>query len=241
MILMWSVSTSPFMNTYCQARHKNGNSICSKCFSMALNEQRDGLRDKLERNTILWSTQIIPIDCFPVVPMEIFRLESFGDLNNIVQLTNYFNFCLANPLTRFALWTKNTFLFPIAREFGIDKPSNLIIIESAPLFNTPIEPSDRWVDKTFTVWTKEYFDADFINCGKKECITCQNCYRRDGVRQINELVKSAQNMKPRAYLTKVDGQWIARQKCGAIVAITKTKKECEKECRAKSLVPEKAA
>lgn len=241
MYLMWSVSTSPWLNQYCQARHKNGNSICSKCFSIALTEQRDALKDKLERNTVLWTTEIIPIECFPKLPLDLFRLESFGDLNNVIQLVNYFNFCLANKHVRFALWTKNTFLFKIARELGVDKPGNLFIIESAPLFNTPIDPSDEWVDKTFVVWTKEYFDADFINCGLKKCIECQNCYRPDGPKQINELVKSAQRMKPRAYLAKIDGLWVARQKCGAIVAITKTKKDCEKECRAKGLVPEKAA
>ena len=241
MILMWSASTSPWCNPYCQARHKNKNSICSKCFSIALTEMRESLRNKLERNTVLWTTEIIPIDCFPVLPVSLFRLESFGDLNNIVHLTNFFNFCLANPAVRFALWTKNTFLFKLARELGIDKPANLIIIESSPLFNTPITPSDEWVDKTFTVWTKEYVDADFINCGKKKCVECQNCYKIDGPTEINELVKSAQMMKPRAYLKKVDGQWFARQKCGGFVAMARTKAECEKICRAMGYVPEKAA
>lgn len=240
MLGMWSVSTSPFMNPYCIARHKNGNSICSKCFSIALNEQRPELREKLERNTILWTTEIIPIECFPILPVTMFRFESFGDLNNIIQLVNYFNFCLVNPDVKFAIWTKNTFLFKMARELGVIKPKNLEIVESAPLFNTEIDPSDEWVDRVFVVYTKEYFEADFINCGLRKCIECQNCYNPNGPKVIKELVKSAQKMKPRAYLTKIDGQWIARQKCGAIVAITRTKKECEKECRAKGLVPEKA-
>lgn len=191
---MWSLSTSCNLNPYCHARHKNGDSICAKCFAIRQTEYQKSLAKKLERNTELLTTEIIPEDCFPYIPLDIFRLESFGDLNNITQIINYFNFTNANKNTIFALWTKNTFLFPEARKQEIKKPENLIIIESAPLINTPIEPSDPWVDKVFIVWDKSYKGMPFINCrngdGKdKKCIDCRNCYYKDGPKVINEIVK----------------------------------------------------
>ena len=186
---MWSFSTACRMNKYCKARVKNGDSICSKCFSMRQTSYQHTLENKLERNTKLVTETEIPMDAFPWIPLDIFRLESFGDIQNVTQIKNYFNFVKANPNTVFALWTKNAFLFPEAREAGVEKPKNLIIVESAPLINTPIEPSDPWVDKVFVVWSKEYKEADFINCGKRKCMACRNCYRFDGPKVINEVVK----------------------------------------------------
>jgi len=191
---MWSLSTSCRLNPYCQAKHKNGDSICAKCFAVRQTSYQHSLANKLERNTELLTKEIIPEDCFPAIPLDIFRLESFGDLNNIIQIENYFNFAKANPDTIFALWTKNAFLFPKARAAGIEKPNNIIIVESAPLINTPIEPSDHWVDKVFVVWDKSHKGCDFINCRKgdgtdKKCVKCRNCYRFDGPKVINEIVK----------------------------------------------------
>ena len=186
---MWSLSTSCHLNPYCQARHKNGDSICSKCFAVRQTACQHSLAEKLGRNTELLTKEVIPEDCWPAVPLNIFRLESFGDLNNVIQIENYFNFAKENLTTVFALWTKNVFLFPKAREAGIKKPENLIIIESAPLLNTPIEPSDEWVDKIFVVWDKSHKGEEMVNCGGKRCIECQNCYRFDGPKVINEIVK----------------------------------------------------
>ena len=191
---MWSLSTSCRLNSYCLSRHKNGDSICADCFALRQTDYQKTLAEKLERNTELLTKEVIPEDCFPIIPLNIFRLESFGDLNNIIQIENYFNFAKANPDTVFALWTKNAFLFPEARELGIEKPDNIIIIESAPLINIPIEPSDPWVDKVFVVWDKSYKGCDFINCRKgdgkdKRCVECQNCYKFDGPKVINEIVK----------------------------------------------------
>lgn len=187
---MWSLSTSCRLNKYCQARHKNGNSICSKCFAIRQTDWQHELANKLERNTELLTENEIPAECMPDVSIkDIFRLESFGDLNNVMQIKNYFTFAEANKGTIFGLWTKNTFLFPEVRKAGIKKPSNVIIIESAPLIDTPIEPSDEWVDKVFIVWSKKYKNEPWINCGKAKCIGCRNCYDLDGPKVINEVVK----------------------------------------------------
>lgn len=187
---MWSLSTSCILNKYCQARHKNGNSICAKCFALRQTGYQHTLAAKLARNTELLAMEEIPEDCFPdVSEKDIFRLESFGDLNNVLQIKNYFGFAESNKGTVFGLWTKNTFLFPEAREQGIKKPDNIIIIESAPIINKVIEPSDPWVDKVFVVWDKSYKNDPKINCGKAKCIKCRNCYDLDGPKVINEVLK----------------------------------------------------
>ena len=182
---MWSLSTSPWCNPYCIARHKKGDSIYAKCFSIRQTSYMKNLAKKLEKNTKLLTEN--EIKAFPTIPVNIMRLESFGDLQNLTQLKNYFEFTVQNSQTTFALWTKNAFLFPAAREAGLRKPDNMIIIESAPLLNTPIEPSDEWIDKVFIVWDEGH-DAE-INCGGKKCIECQNCYRKDGPKVINERLK----------------------------------------------------
>ena len=186
---MSSFSTSCRCNEFCQKRMKNGNSICAHCFSYRQTAIQKTLEKKLIKNTELITKEIYPVEVFPSVLKPIFRLESFGDLNNDIQLINYFRFCEANPFTTFALWTKNTWILKQVRELGYKKPSNLIIIQSSCMVNKRDEIRDEWVDKTFTVWDKTYKDADFINCGNKRCAKCQLCYHLNGVTEINEVIK----------------------------------------------------
>lgn len=182
---MSSFSTSCRCNKYCLERMKNGNSICSHCFSFRQTAIQKTLENKLEKNTDVITKEVYPVEVMPKVLKRIFRLESFGDLNNATQLINYFTFCNANKLTQFSLWTKNIWFLKEVRELGYEKPSNLFIIQSSAIINVKEEKKDPWVDKVFTVYDK---DADFINCGKKKCIECQLCYT-EGVDEINEIVK----------------------------------------------------
>ena len=193
---MWSLSTSCLCNKYCLARMKDPNFICSKCYSERQMEWQENLRIKLYRNTLILTTIEIPVELMPRFNVMKGRLESHGELNNVIQIKNFFNLCKANPRTMFALWTKNTFLFPEARKQGVRKPGNLIIIESSPKLNVITEPSDPWVDKVFTVFNKKFAREHGIeiNCGGRCCMTCEtNCYKKNVVKgkveYINELVK----------------------------------------------------
>ena len=191
---MQSLSTACRMNRYCRERVKNGNSVCAKCFAMRQTAYQKTLEAKLERNFELLTTQIIDQKYWPELNTLYFRLESFGDLENTIQLTNYFNFCNANPATTFALWTKNIHILRELRENGGIKPRNLIIVESAPIINKAIKPSDEWVDKVFVVLDKSHKGDPCVNCRKgdgtdKKCIRCLNCYKLDGPNVIYEIVK----------------------------------------------------
>lgn len=189
---MVSLSTSPILNKTCQKRHKVGASVCSKCFSLRHTAFKHELADKLERNHYVLTNRVIPVEEWPIVPNYIARFESFGELNNVTQLHNYFNCCKANPNTTFTLWTKNIYILSGAQAQGLEKPDNLIIVQSSLLLNKQVKPQHEWADKVFTVYTSDYISENNvpINCGDKQCIVCKMCYtKKNNVEYINEKVK----------------------------------------------------
>lgn len=185
-----SLSTSVLLNPICQKRAKDPTSICSKCFAEKIANARKELRGCLAKNTEVLTSQIIPVKEWPVLNASIFRLESFGDLNNGTQFKNYINFAKRNPRTTFALWTKNTNIVDEVFREGVKKPRNMIIIMSSPHLNRVMIPRYEWVDKVFTVYDKEHAEGVEINCGARDCLTCQRCYTKTRkVEYIRELLK----------------------------------------------------
>lgn len=172
---MWgihSVSTSCKENPICAERAKDPASICSECFAMASLSYKKGLADHTAENLHILTTEIIPVEAWPLVSVPYFRLESFGDLMNSTQVQNYFNFAHRNPHARFALWTKNPGFIKLAIAHGAVKPSNLSIVLSSPYLNREytggyVREHFPFVDHVFTVYTKDFaieHDTE-INCG----------------------------------------------------------------------------
>lgn len=185
------LSSSNLCNPFCAARKGNPDMICSKCFANGTCSRYKALRENMERNTEILTGTLFEVDEWPVLNVQIFRLESFGDLINCTQARNYLRFCKANPGVRFALWTKNPGI--LAQAVAIEgKPSNLVVLLSSALLDKRCDAS-RWsfVDKTFTVYRPETVDAlgIDINCGARNCLTCQRCYRLDTESDVRELLK----------------------------------------------------
>ena len=201
---MFSISTSPLCNPYCQARYNNNSKkkipiICAWCFAHRQLERYVNNQPILEYNTTVLK-KIIPIDFLPFIAVcnykNYFRFESFGDLNNVEQVINYFNICKKNQHINFALWTKNyNFIAVAINKYGYKKPANLQIIGSVakinPSENEKAELLTRYdfINKTFSV-----YDSDTkanINCGGKKCIECGFCYDKKykNIKHINELIK----------------------------------------------------
>ena len=182
-----SISTSCLCNPICLARQKNGNSICSKCFAVGTIKQYTALGKALESNFHLLNDSILDLDLLPRFKstVEIVRIESFGDVASVTQAINYANICKVNPHVTFAWWSKNMEICKKAFDI-VGKPHNVIMVESAPIMDTEIKPSNEYVDKTFTVYTDE---NPQINCGKRSCMTCRRCYRKDTERSVKELLK----------------------------------------------------
>ena len=190
---MMSLSTSPLLNPICQARRFCDGSICVKCYAGAMCGRFSGLAKVLEKNTEVLTTTEIPTEEFPLVNAHAFRLESFGDVQNEIQVKNYFNFCRRNRRTLFAAWTKNYSIYNDVIESGVKKPNNLILIISSPMINQEADLSlCPHADKVFTVYDKEYAKKNnvVINCGARSCLSCMQCYSRTGSPTIiNELLK----------------------------------------------------
>lgn len=193
---MLSLSTSPLQNPYCVARRNIKGSICEKCFSFALNgmKGREKFKEKLLRNTVLLCETLYPVDVWPLLNVRFFRLESFGDLQNTIQVKNYFNLCRRNPHATFALWTKNPLIIRRALLEGAKKPRNLIIIFSSCMINRAVDIDVvkrvfPFVDKIFTVYDKEHAKDANINCGANHCLSCLRCYKKNSENVINEKLK----------------------------------------------------
>lgn len=187
------LSTSCLFNKICLERMKDGNSICSHCYAES-NLLRYGTGEKnykyhnMKKNTEILTTRIIPVGEWPLIFADIFRLEMFGDIQNTIQVENYFNFAETNPAVTFALWTKNPSI--IARVLiHREKPSNLIIVYSSPILNELDIPPYSFIDKYFTVYDKEHAKDHNINCGARDCNACRRCYSKDTDIYIKEVLK----------------------------------------------------
>ena len=193
-----SLSTSPIANTFCQNRTKCKGTICAMCYSMRMQSMYSALDKVLVKNHEILTSQIIPVEKWPVLNYLMFRLESFGDIQNEIQVINYFNLCKRNPRVQFTIWTKNYAIFDKLLRDGYmgvkyEKPKNLILIISSPVVNQPVKiESFPYADKIFTVYSKEYaaLNGVKINCGALSCMTCQKCYNPENETvYINELLK----------------------------------------------------
>ena len=192
-----SLSTSPLMNPLCVGRHSNESLICHHCYSVTYNKLRQGLRDKLERNTAILTESVIEWEAIPYLNDKYFRIESFGDLQNVTQAINYLNLIRKNTDTQFAWWTKNPNFIRLAlKELNIEKPHNVQIVLSACSINVEIkietiQKAFPFIDKVFTVYSKDYIESHNvnINCGTLHCMDCLNCYRQGGNAQVSEKLK----------------------------------------------------
>lgn len=183
------LSTSNLCNRFCAARKGKEGCICSKCFADTTCKRYAALNENMRRNTEILTASVIPVKDWPLINAAIFRLESFGDLNNAIQCINYFNLCKANPHVRFALWTKNPGFVKQALQTET-KPANLVIILSSAMIDQPCDATPfPFVDKTFTVYRKESMPESSINCGSRSCLACQRCYKKTTAKEIREYLK----------------------------------------------------
>lgn len=194
---MISLSTSVLENEHCQNRARIKGSICEKCFARAMAERYgNNFKDKYKTNTEILTSIIIPANDWFDINALYLRLESFGDLNNMIQVVNYFNFAKHNKKTVFALWTKNLQYINQAITAGYKKPKNMIIIYSSPMINAKVNTEKLFkiypfIDKVFTVYDGKYISKNniVVNCGARNCFTCGQCYSKRTSKEICEKLK----------------------------------------------------
>lgn len=218
-----SISTSVVRNPACQRNATVKGSICQHCFARAMMGMYPALEGRLSHNTELLSSRLLRREEIPdTTGYPIWRFEAFGDLVNETHLENYVNIALANPGTRFALWTKRYGL--ALKWFGEHPiPPNMNLIISSMMVNHPVNLDPfrrlgcfgRGQLKSFTVYDGAYVISHWrelgINCGSRYCMGCRLCYSVNDVEEIKEVLKSDQPMVER-YLDTHDPERIERNR-----------------------------
>ena len=188
---MASISTSVTTNERCKKNAEIKGSICEKCFAFRQMKYQTNMVPPMVENQRILTSSILPMDQLPLINTIYFRFESFGDLNNDIQVINYFNMCYKNPKVKFALWTKNPDFIDQAIKQGYPKPENLNIVLSSLFINKERPKTFDFVDKVFTVYDKQHLSENSvnINCGSRSCFGCGLCYEKNDVTVINEVLK----------------------------------------------------
>ena len=188
---MASISTAVTTNARCAKNAQIKGSICEKCFAARQMKIYPSMEKPMVENQRILTSDILPMEKLPVINNLYFRFESFGDLNNDIQVINYFRICYKNPNVKFALWTKNPDYIAAAIDRGYDKPANLNIVLSSLFINKERKHKYSFVDKVFTVYDPQHIEKHSINinCGAKNCFTCGLCYEKNGISVINEKLK----------------------------------------------------
>jgi hypothetical protein len=188
---MVSISTSVTTNERCAKNAKIKGSVCEKCFAAKQMKVFTSMEKPMVENQRILTSEVLPLEKLPIINNLYFRFEAFGDLNNDIQVINYFNMCYKNPKTKFALWTKNPDFIESAIKKGYSKPENLNIVLSSLFLNKERKNPYTFVDKIFTVYTPDFIEENKIeiNCGSRNCFSCGLCYEKNGVTYINEKLK----------------------------------------------------
>ena len=190
---MVSINTHVHENPFCM-RRVNQNVICSQCYAKGIIDQYHTCDFKVwrENGQLLKSSLLKSV---PKLNSLAVRFHSFGELFNVTHLRNFIKVAEANPLTRFALWSKRSNLI---RKCKDEFPDNLVRVYSTPEINgEPVIPEG--FNKVFTVYSAEYALANSvdINCGDKDCIDCLICYGFDTPSVVNEVLKKEQHLMRR--------------------------------------------
>lgn len=188
---MISLSTAVTTSERCKKNAEIKGSICEKCYASTMMKRYPTMKTPMEKNQEILTAEILPFEKLPRINALYFRFESFGDLNNDIQVINYFNLCYKNPNVKFALWTKNPDYIEAAISQGYKKPENLNIVLSSLFINKERKIVHDFVDKVFTVYDKKHASENDvnINCGAKSCFSCGLCYNKNGVKVVNEILK----------------------------------------------------
>lgn len=191
-----SIGTSSLNNPICKKRKEVCGGVCAHCYAAALCKFRTTLQHNLEDNYRQLTARLLTPKEAAAVPVTslIARIESFGDVANVIQARNYIRIIRAHNWIRFGIWSKNWGIWHAA--FKLEgKPKNCTFVLSSMHLNQPVDAHPmmkKYVDHVFTVWTKdqyEKFEGGPTECAALSCAKCQKCYRKGGSFEINERLR----------------------------------------------------
>ena len=181
---IFAVNTNTLSNTFC-SKMRGTTAICKFCYSAAmLQGSRKNCAPAFERNSVLLSAALIPVDRLPVIKANIFRFHGHGELINAVHLENFYRIAEKNSGTTFSLWTKRR---DLVRNGRATPPQNFILIYSNPSLSKLMHKAPPRFHKVFNNVPASFTGA--ANCTGQRCIDCQLCYTPGGESVIVEHVK----------------------------------------------------
>lgn len=191
-----SVGTTSLCNPICQMRKKVCGGVCEKCYADALCKFRGTLNKNLTENFQNLTSRLMTKQEAALVPVTTAyaRIESFGDVANVIQARNYIRIIRAHKATRFGIWSKNDGIWHAAF-LAEGKPRNCTYVHSSMELNhvDMVKPMmDRFTDHVFTVWTKDKypeFEGGKTECAGIRCINCLKCYKKGTSFEINERLR----------------------------------------------------
>lgn len=174
--------------------------ICGFCFANNLLEFKKNIQTPLDKNTEILTSRILDDSEIPFINRVVARIESLGDLHNVIHAINYIKIAEKNPQCTFAWWSKRPNIVAMAmKELNISElPKNIVFVFSSYYLNKmnkEITKKYDFINVVFTVFDKYYLEEHpeiEIHCGSRQCLGCLRCYTRrekGDVLYINELVK----------------------------------------------------
>ena len=193
-----SIGTTSLCNPICQKRKEQCDGVCAHCYADSLCKMRKSLNVHLVENyEKLTSRLLTPAEAAAVpVTSLIARIESFGDVANVIQARNYLRIIRAHKWIQFGIWSKNWGIWLAAfKKEG--KPKNCTYVHSSMCLNAVdgVYPDmQKYVDHVFTVWDKELYPQVIeknpaSECAGLSCSQCQKCYRKNSIYYINERLR----------------------------------------------------
>jgi hypothetical protein len=193
MLKMWAFSTVSLVNPFCLARMKDPNLVCYNCYVEASLHLEGALN--YVQNFFFLTISGLPEILLPelnpaVVAMHKYiRLESFGDIANYAQMSNYNRIASINAPAgfNFTIWSKNVAI--VARVFDAEgKAVNLKFQHSMSRVNmmdSNYLKYKKYVDGWFLVVDNDADRKRFLGrhhahtckCCQESCYSiCQRCY-----------------------------------------------------------------
>ena len=182
-------------NEFCQKMQHVPGAICEKCFAENQLSIQHSTDNKMQRNAKVWGSVKIPDSLLPIIPYPDFRIDSFGEFRNDVDVYNVMQLAKKNQQTKIRIWTKRPDLWlRYCDKYG--KPANAWILYSSPFINDcnlKILELYPCIDGIFTVYDDQYIAEHNvkINCGGLHCAGCTGgkCYSGNPEKIVNERLK----------------------------------------------------
>lgn len=157
------------------AEHDN-TIICGKCYDEKQEAYRANVKYRHMLNLWIMSSVLFTEDELKILPITpLTRINSSGDIENLVHARNMIRLAKSHPFANVALWTKN--IPVVTKAFDIEgKPKNMIYIVSSIHINKPAA-LPKYADYIFTVYSDETILQDALTAGAVECNgkKCKDC------------------------------------------------------------------